>query len=310
MTTALVTGGHGFVGTHLCELLDASGWDAVALGRTPRDLPGRRSVAIDLTAAMGLDEILDAIRPDVVFHLAGPSVRDAADPGPVVRDIVESTYRLLLALRRTGLRPRVVLAGSSAQYGDLPRAANPIDEDAPFRPISPYGHAKVAAEAVARALSADGSVELIAVRPFNHIGPGEPATTVTAAVAGRIAAVVHGSQDAVTVRDLDAVRDFTDVRDIARGYVAVAESGTPGSAYNLCSGRPVSVADLVASLLRQAGLDRSVLQVVEAPPGPIAYQVGSPARVRAASGWSADIPFDESVAAVLETVGVGVVPTS
>lgn len=304
MTTALVTGGHGFVGTHLCALLEGRGWDVIVLSRTLRQIPGRRSIAVDLASGAGIEEALDAARPDVVFHLAGPATRAADDVTPILRDIVGATYQLGLALRRTGLHPRLVVAGSSAQYGDLPRSLNPVVEDAPFRPVSAYGYAKVAAEAIIRALFDDGSVEVIPVRPFNHIGPGEPASTVTAAVATRIAAFRRGSADRVRVSDMESVRDLTDVRDIARGYLALAESGTPGVPYNLCSGRPVSVEALVTCLLRQAGLDDSVLEIVDKPASRIAYQVGSPARVEADTGWTASIPLEDSVADVLATVGV------
>lgn len=309
MTTALVTGGHGFVGTHLCALLEVRGWDVVVMSRTPRQMPGRRSMLVDLASGAGLEEALEAARPDVVFHLAGPATRAADDVGPIFRDVVGATYQLGLALRRTGLRPRLVLAGSSAQYGDLPRSLNPVTEDAPFRPVSAYGYAKVAAEAVIRGLFDDGSVEVIPVRPFNHISPGEPASTVAAAVANRIAAVLRGTSDRIRVSDMTSVRDLTDVRDIARGYLALAESGTPGVPYNLCSGRPVSVGALVMCLLRHAGLDESVIDVVDGPASGIAYQVGSAARVEARTGWTASTPLDDSVADVLATVGVATAGT-
>lgn len=304
MTTALVTGGHGFVGTHLCALLESRGWDVVVLSRTSRPTLSRRFVSVDLASGAGIEEALDAARPDVVFHLAGPATRAAPDAEPILRDVAGATYQLGLALRRTGLHPRLVLAGSSAQYGDLPRSLNPVAEDAPFRPVSAYGYAKVAAEAVIRGLFDDGSVEVIPVRPFNHIGPGEPASTVAAAVANRIAAVLQGTADRVRVSDMTSVRDLTDVRDIARGYLALAESGTPAVPYNLCSGRPVAVGALVTCLLRHAGLDDSVLDVVDGKSSGIAYQVGSAARVEADTGWTASIPLEDSVADVLATVGV------
>ena len=103
---------------------------------------------------------------------------------------------------------------------------------------------------------------------------------------------------------MTSVRDLTDVRDIARGYLALAESGTPGVPYNLCSGRPISVEALVTCLLRHAGLDDSVIDVVDGPANGIAYQVGAAARVEADTGWTASIPLEDSVADVLATVGV------
>jgi GDP-4-dehydro-6-deoxy-D-mannose reductase len=307
---AVVTGGHGFVGTTLRELLAGTGWSVVSVGRAARTAPvGERYVRLDLTDADAVTELLDAVRPDVVFHLAASSPQRTPDPAVLVADAVGATHALCAALRRTagaaggggpvrraGDRTRLVLAGSSAQYGAVPREENPVTEETRCRPVGAYGFAKVAAESTALALAADGAFELVPVRGFNHLGPGEPATTVAGAFAARVAALRAGRVERIEAMDLDAVRDFTDVRDIARGYLALAERGRPGRVYQLCSGRPTRVGEVLDGLLAVAGLDRSRVDERRGGPGGIPYQVGSPARVAAEAGWRAEIPLDRSLA--------------
>jgi GDP-4-dehydro-6-deoxy-D-mannose reductase len=311
MGRALVTGGAGFVGTWLCRLLADAGWDVVALGRAERAEPGY--VAVDLTRPDAAAGVLDAVRPDVVFHLAAASPQKESDPAALVAGAVGATQSLCVALRRVGGAARLVLAGSSAQYGAVPREQNPVTEETLGRPVGAYGFAKAAAEATACALAVDGAFELVAVRSFNHVGPGEPASTVAGAFAARVAAVMQGRADRVRAGDLEAVRDFTDVRDIAAGYLALAERGRPGRIYNLCSGRATGIGEVLDGLLAAAGLDRSI---VDETPGPAAaapggtgagaagrggvrYQVGSPARVAADTGWAARIPLATSLADLL-----------
>lgn len=296
MSVALVTGGHGFVGSPLRALLRRSGWDVVSLGRAARVAPaGERYLRVDLTDVAAVAEAVDAVRPDVVFHLAASPPQKVADLSALVAGAVGATHALCAALRQTGARARVVLAGSSAQYGAVPRSENPVTEQTRGRPVNAYGFAKAAAEATACALATDGAFDLVPVRAFNHVGPGEPPTTVASAFATRIAAVLGGRAERVAVADLDAVRDFTDVRDIARGYLALAERGTAGRVYNLCSGRAATVGDVLDGLLAAGGLDRTVVDVVPGGTGGIPYQVGSPARVAAETGWAAEIPLTASL---------------
>jgi len=301
MSTALVTGGFGFVGTPLRGLLRGAGWSVAAAGRSARPAPAaERYFAVELTDPAAVAEVLDAVRPDVVFHLAASTPQRAPAVEDLVADAVGATQALCTAMRRVGGRARLVLAGSSAQYGSVRRADNPVTEDTPGRPVTVYGFAKAAAEATALALALDGVFELVPVRAFNHIGPGEPTSTVAGAFAARIRAVLDGRAERMTAAGLDTVRDFTDVRDIARGYLALAERARPGRVYHLCSGRPTSVGEVLDGLLAAAGLDRTVVDVAPGDSGGIPYQVGSPARVTAETGWTAGIPLAASLMDLLK----------
>jgi len=309
VSTALATGSHGFLGGHLRAVLHARGWDVVGLGRSDHEADaaaaGERYLRTDLTDTAAVAAGLESVRPNVVFHLAGsPTIKDAE--GTTVTELISNgvaaTFSLMSAMAETG-RPLVVLAGSSAQYGALPPEENPVGEDSRFNPVTPYGWVKTAAEATARAFAAAGRADVIPVRMFNVVGPGEPPTTVASAFASRIAAVLDARSDEVAVRDLDAVRDFSDVRDVAAGYVDIAERGTPGRPYNLCSGRPATVGDVLDGLLAAAGLGREVVRVLpDAAPVQIPYQVGSARRVGDEVGWAATTELSASLRALLTFV--------
>jgi GDP-4-dehydro-6-deoxy-D-mannose reductase len=295
VTVALVTGSHGFAGRHLCEELRGRGYKVVGLGRSRQD--GEGYVMADLASAAAVGDALAAVRPDIVFHLA------ASATGPeqsIVDNNVAAARGLGAALRQWPAR--LVIAGSSAQYGT---AASPVTEDSTGTPVSAYGYAKAAAEAVLRGLASDGAFEVIPVRAFNHIGPGEPASTVAGAFASKIRALRSGHAERVNVTGLASVRDFTDVRDIVRGYADLGEKGEPGQVYNLCSGRPTAIGAVLDALLEAAGLDRSVVEVTADAPGvrsgQIGYQVGAPDRVYRAIGWTAAIALEQSTRDLLET---------
>ncbi|MEU5959720.1 NAD-dependent epimerase/dehydratase family protein [Micromonospora parva] len=303
MSTTLVTGSHGWVGTHLRRLVAANGERVVGLGRRPRQAgPGETYHQLDLHDPAAVRARLQAVRPDVVFHLAATLPQRGASGADVVADAVHTTYNLCQELRRVDTRSgrpaRLVLAGSSAQYGAVPPELNPITEQTLPRPVGAYGHAKAAAESLALALGADGRIAVVAARPFNHVGPGEDGATVAGSLARRVADVVAGRADRVQVADLDAVRDFTDVRDVARAYVELAELGRAGEIYNVCSGSGVTVRRVLEILLDLAGLDWSVVDVV-AGHSDLRCQVGSAAKLAAETPWKAETPLRDSLRGLL-----------
>jgi GDP-4-dehydro-6-deoxy-D-mannose reductase len=295
VSVALVTGSHGFAGRHLCAELRSRGYTVVGLGRRPR-AEDAAYLTVDLTQPEQVAAALADVGPDVVFHLAATATGVSQS---IVDDNLAAARGLGTALRQHPAR--LVIAGSSAQYGT---AASPVTEESHGAPVSAYGYAKAAAEAVLRGLAADGAFEVIPVRAFNHIGPGEPTSTVAGAFADRIRAVLAGHAERVNVAGLSSVRDFTDVRDIVRGYAELGEHGEPGQIYNLCSGRPTAIGEVLDALLAAAGLDRSLVEVTADPPGArsgqIGYQVGAPDRVFRAVGWRAVIGLEQSTKDLLD----------
>jgi GDP-4-dehydro-6-deoxy-D-mannose reductase len=291
---AVVTGGHGFVGSHLKVHLESMGDHVTTLDRSGPD-------AVDVTDREKLAGRLRADRPDAVYHLAafthvGESFAAEAE---VFAVNVDGTDNVLAACRAAGTE-RVLVVGSAEQYGVVDAAALPIREEAPTRPVSPYARSKAAAEALALDAFRTTGQGVICVRAFNHTGPGQPPRFLVPALAARIVAAERAGLDTVSVGNLDPVRDYSDVRDVVRAYRLLVERGEPGTVYNVCSGTGVGVADIARGLLALA--ERPLDLVVDpdlARATDVPVLVGDPSRLRHATGWTPEIPLPQTLADVL-----------
>ena len=281
--TALVTGATGFVGRHLLATLDG---EVVGVGRADGDLR-------DPEAA---DRIVREAAPERVFHLAAEaSVAESwRAPMATIDANLASTFNVLEALRRHAPGARVVVAGSSEIYGP---ARHVVTEADPPRPQSPYAVSKAAADALAGFFADAHGLHVIRARAFNHAGPGQSDRYVVGALARQVAA---GGE--VVTGDLRPRRDFTDVRDVVRAYVLLAERAEPG-AYNVCSGESVPIADILAGLARHAGIgvdQRTDPERVRA--GEVMEIRGSHEKLTQATGWRPEIPLDKTLADTLEAL--------
>jgi GDP-4-dehydro-6-deoxy-D-mannose reductase len=284
---AFVSGGAGFAGRHLLALLR----DAVAPAREELDL---------LDGGAVRDAVREAA-PDVVFHLAAlASVgRSWEAPAETVIENAAMTVHLLEAVRLEAPEAAVVVVGSGEVYG--PPARLPVDEDAPLRPQNPYAVSKAACDLLAGQYADAFGMRVVRMRPFNHAGPGQSDDYVVGTLTRQVAeAEVAGREEAVLrTGNPDSARDFTDVRDVVRAYVAAA-SAAPG-AFNVASGRAVSVRDLI-DLLRDAArlpvrheIDAARLRAHDVP-----EVRGSAERLREATGWCPEIPLERTVADALD----------
>jgi GDP-4-dehydro-6-deoxy-D-mannose reductase len=292
---ALVTGAGGFVGHHLVAHLRASGDDVVAVDRH-----GDRTMDV-----ADLDQVVETfrdVRPDAVYHLAALShVGESwASPVTAFRVNAEGALNVLTASRDVGAS-RVLMVGSSEEYGAHPPDTRAITETTPLRPITPYGAAKVASDYLAlQAFLGDG-LPTIRVRPFNHTGPGQTDRFLVPALARRIAVAERDGAAEVPVGSLDPVRDVSDVRDVVRAYRLLVTGGEPGEVYNVCSGRAVTVRDLAERLLALASrplklrVDAELVRAVDVP-----WLVGDHTRVTTATGWRPEIDLDRTLADVLD----------
>ncbi|MEO6210365.1 MAG: GDP-mannose 4,6-dehydratase [Gemmatimonadaceae bacterium] len=298
---ALVTGAAGFAGQWLCRELLHSGydvWGARLDGSMPAGaLDGEATKSVqwwqgDLRASTSVHELLDATSPDAIFHLAGiahvPSAN--ADPAGTLDVNVVVAARLLgdLRTRRAAgaLDPVVVIVGSGEQYGRHDASEMPLDEAAGQHPMGVYAASKAAQEVLALEAHRTGGVRVIAVRPFNHTGPGQSPNFVIPALARR-AVALRGTSKPLVMGNTDTVRDFSHVEDVARAYIALAERGTPGEAYNIASGVGTDMKTLALRILALAGVEAK-LQTDPAlvRPADVPALVGSAAKVRAATGWA------------------------
>jgi len=297
---ALVTGAAGFAGQWLCRELLHAGWEVwgTRLDDTlpPGALDKEASDAVhwwagDLRGPGAAHESIGAAMPDAIFHLAGiahvPSAN--ADPAATLEVNVIAAARLLHDVRTRHsagtLDPAVLIVGSGEQYGRHRAAEMPLGEDAAQLPMGVYAASKAAQEVLALEAHRTGGVRVIAVRPFNHTGPGQSPNFVIPALVRR-AVTLRGTTKSLVMGNTDTIRDFSHVEDVVRAYVALAERGVPGEAYNIASGIGIDMASLARRILALAGVDAK-LQTDPAlvRPADVPALVGSAAKLRAATGW-------------------------
>jgi GDP-4-dehydro-6-deoxy-D-mannose reductase len=304
-SSVLVTGAAGFVGGHLLDRLAATsaviaawyrpGWPPL----TPR--PDVHWAAVELLDRDAVATAIATIAPDTIYHLAGAahvaqSWRHASE---TYQGNVLATHHLLAALRAARLRPRVVIAGSATIYRKQDRAI--VDTD-PVGPQSPYATSKLAQELLGCQAWTDDAIPVVVARSFNHIGPGQHESFVASSVARQIARIESRRQPPVlTLGNLDARRDLTDVRDTVRAYEALAARGRPGQTYNVCSGRALAIRELVDSLCARARVpvtlaqDPALLRPSDTP-----LMLGDHARLTADTGWQPAIPMDQTLDDLLD----------
>jgi GDP-4-dehydro-6-deoxy-D-mannose reductase len=267
---------------------------------------GVRWVPLDITSDESVRAAVRESRPERVYHLAGQaSVGESfRSPESTWEVNATGTLRLLEALRASGGAARLLLTSSAEVYGSVAEADQPIQEDAPLRPLTPYGASKAAAEMVALQYALSGTLEVMIARSFNQIGPGQDQRFVLPSFAWQLVRIRRGEEEpALSVGNLEVSRDFLDIRDGVRGYVTIMERGVSGTAYNVCSGTAVSLETVVRKLIELSGTNSSLeVDPERVRPVDIPVLEGDSSRLRAL-GWSAEISLGQSLADLLEEVG-------
>ena len=312
----LITGVAGFAGRYLAEWLAATtAWELVGTVRAERSTAAaaqptwatERDIQlwpVELTDYAAVTRLLGETAPDLIFHLAAQAIVQKALAAPeatLVNNIV-SQLNLLRGVREVGLPTQLLLVGSAEEYGHVQPTDLPVNEDTPFRPDNPYAVSKIATDMLGLQYHLAYKMPIIRVRPFNHIGPRQQEHFVTAAFARQVARIEAGQQPPVLqVGNLNAERDFTDVRDRVRAYHLAATRGTPGAVYTLGSGRATPIRTILDMLL---GLSRVPIEVQLDParmrPADVPAIVCDPRRFHDATGWQATIPLEQSLADILD----------
>lgn len=313
---ALVTGAAGFAGSHLCEHLlsrEEEVYGLVVPGGAQENLDEIRTHAVcsarlrirevDILDGESLVAAVADIRPDRVYHLAAASsVRQSLeDAAETFRVNTVGTRNLLEAVRRVGVKPRVLVVSSAEAYGDSINLGRPLREDDLLLPVSPYGASKAAAEAVAIRYLREFNLDIIRVRPFTHTGPRHApqfvfsnwARQLAEAHAGRMPPRIH-------VGNLEVWRDVSDVRDVVAAYVLALERGQTGTVFNVCSGRVYSLQDILQRLI---GLSRIDVEVSVDPERlrsqDLQVLAGTFQALRASTGWKPTIPLNQTLSDLL-----------
>ena len=304
----LITGIAGFAGSHLAEL--ALGQGAAVVGTVLPGAPTDNLAAVrqdlvtvpcDLTLPGAAAAVLAEVRPDRVFHLAGASVVGTswARRADVLRTNLEGTFQLLEGLRAHPVP--CLLVSSGEVYGPAPEAAQPIPEGRPPDPVSPYALSKACQELYAGYYARAERVPVVIVRAFNHTGPRQAPGFVWSDIARQVAAIEKGLTPAVLeIGTVTTRRDFTDVRDMVRAYWLLLDRAAPGEVYNAASGRARSIREVLDGFLGLAGRPIEVRPTAErVRPVDLPLLLGDASRLRALTGWTPRISFEQSLADVL-----------
>lgn len=308
---ALITGAGGFVGRHLLEHL--RGIPDLTLSGTIIGEQERRPQLVALCPDLYIVELRDpdrvremlgAIQPDRIFHLAGQAYvpRSFEDPWETLDNNIRSTLNILQGIHELKLSTRTLVVGSAEVYGAVKPDQLPITESTPFAPTSPYSVSKIAQDMLALQYALAHGMFTIRVRPFNHIGPGQNNRFAVSNWALQIAEAELGRREPVVyVGNLAAARDFTDVRDVVRAYTEVLNSGVPGGAYNVCSGKAYTMQQIMDTLVSLSKIPIEVrtsedrFRAVEIP-----ILVGDISQLRERTGWQPQIPLEQSLRDVLD----------
>lgn len=298
----LITGSNGFVGRHLVAALTAAGHEGVGVGRESGPSAVGYHVA-DLTDTTAAEGVLNAARPDWVFHLAGyaNTGRSYREPAAAWAGNLTLTRSLYDAVARSGLRPRILYVSSGLVYGDAGPGEHVCTEDMPLKPASPYAASKAAADLLSYQQTRSPGLDVVRVRPFNQIGPGQSADYAAPNFARQVVAVERGQAKAVEVRgDLTARRDLTDVRDMVRAYIRLLEVGTTGEVYNAGSGQTYRMQEVLDRLVALAGVPVRVEERMDvARTADTAVSRADISKLRAATGWEPTYPLDRTLGDML-----------
>jgi GDP-4-dehydro-6-deoxy-D-mannose reductase len=301
--TILVTGASGFAGSHLIDLLAGDRLDLVAWhrpgGAAVRERPGVRWEAVDLLKPDEVRTGIARVRPSAVYHCAGAAHvgRSWDSTESTFATNVTATHHLLTALEHAGAAARVLIPSSALVYRT---SSDALTEDHALVPNTPYGLSKLAQEMLATRTG--GPVQVTVARAFNHFGPRQHPQFVASGFARRIADIEKGRwTPTISVGNLEACRDMTDVRDTVRAYRLILERGETRRPYNVCSGRAIAIQQLLDLLIERSRVPVTIeVDPARYRPSDAPILLGDPGRVHRELGWTPAIPLENTLDDLLE----------
>lgn len=308
---AFITGITGFAGSFLAENLLARGsYDVSGTYLTDSSLDNVKHLEgkvklhkIDLQDANLVNKIIGQEKPDQIFHLAAITAPGDSfkNPDKYLSNITVQ-LNLLEAVRGANINPRILIVSSGEIYGAINPEDLPIDEDTPFRPANPYAVTKIAQDFLGLQYFIAYKLQIIRVRPFNHIGPRQSTDFVVSSFAKKIADIEKGKTDPIlTVGNLSAKRDFTDVHDTIEAYVRIIEKGTAGDVYNIGSGHSIQIKEIVEKLISLSKtkidykVDDALIRPTDTPD-----LICDNTKIKLLTGWEPKISIDQTLRETLE----------
>ncbi|PIU01771.1 GDP-mannose 4,6-dehydratase [bacterium (Candidatus Torokbacteria) CG09_land_8_20_14_0_10_42_11] len=304
----LITGSEGFVGSHLADWIIKNKKNYAVHGikhwqpRYTQILhlnPAATYHNCDIRNLEELFKILQKVKPVKIFHLAAQSFVPLSwlSPAETLETNIVGEANLFEAVRRAGIDPVIQIAGSSEEYGLVGKNESPISEDNPLRPLSPYGVSKVGQDFLGYQYFKSYGLKIVRTRAFNHTGPRRGENFVTSDFAKQIAEIEKGKKEAIIyVGNLEAVRDFTDVRDIVRAYWLATEKCAYGEVYNIGSGKGYKIGEMLKMLLAMSRKKIAVKQDEKRMrPSDVMVLICNANKFRRATGWKPAIPFRKTL---------------
>lgn len=308
----LITGATGFVGSHLIDFLLTKSDVSIFGARRRRSDMGLvdhvkdkvQWVEIDVADSHNVDAAIKEIQPNYIFHLAAQSFVPTSWKAPLETFTTNAigTLNILEALKNLEINTKIQIAGSSEEYGLVKPEEIPITENNLLNPQSPYGVSKVTADLLGRQYYGSYGIHVVVTRAFNHTGPRRGEMFVVSDFSKQIAETEKGLRGPVIyVGDLEAKRDFLDVRDIVRAYWLALVEGEAGEAYNICSGETIRIREVLSALL---ALSSAKIVVKQDPsklrPSDVPLLQGDCSKFKSQTGWEPMIPFEETLRDTLE----------
>lgn len=303
---ALITGITGFAGSHLAELLLKEGYEVYGTTR-PRSKADNIDLIkyklhledADLLDSHSLYTIIAKIKPQYIFHLAAQSFVQSswASPATTMETNIVGTIHLFEAVRRAELDSIIQIACSSEEYGMVYENETPVKETNPLRPLSPYAVSKVAMDYLGYQYNQSYNLKIVRTRGFNHTGPRRGEVFATSNFAKQIVEIERGIKEpTIEVGNLDARRDWTDVRDMVKGYVLSVQKCKYGEVYNICSENAIKVGDMLDMLLSMSKVKITIQQdASRLRPSDVPILQGDCSKFRKATGWKPEIKFEKTM---------------
>lgn len=308
---ALVTGITGFAGSHLAELLLNKNVEVIGTlrQRSRMDhikhlIPYLDLAECELRDPFSVRSLIEVEKPDLIFHLAAQSYVPTSwnSPNDTLQNNADGQLNILEAVRRSDVACKILIACSSEEYGQVKAHEVPIKETNFLRPLSPYAVSKVTQDYLGYQYHQSYGLHIVRTRAFNHTGPRRGENFVTSNFAKQIAQIEKGLQPpTVYVGNLQAKRDFTDVRDVVRAYWLALEKGDPGECYNISSGVAWTIEQVLDKLL---SLSHETIHVQIDParfrPSDVEILLGDYSKFHAKTGWVPKIPFEQTLQDLLQ----------
>lgn len=296
---ALITGGKGFVGSHLAAELEVNGYEVVLCDLLATD----RIIAMDIMKPEMILEILTDQKPDVLINMAGQANVGLSWKKPQLTVSLNTIglINILEAVRVVNPAIRVITIGSSDEYGSLGERGTNVTEDMPVNPMTPYAISKSAQDQFAQLYTRVYGMNVCMIRFFNLVGPGQAKGFMVPDFASGIVEIEKGEKEYLSVGNLESARDFTHVMDAVRAVRLVAEKGHAGEIYNICSGKTYTAQQILDKLVNMANIDVEVIQDPDRMrPSDTPVVCGNHDKLTAHTGWQPQFGIDTALEEALE----------